>query len=67
MMPFPFKKEKKGVPIVLQQKQIQLVTTRWQVRFLALLSGLRIHCCRELCVGRRPGSDPDGCGCGCGW
>ena len=52
---------------MLQQKQIQLVTTRWQVRFLALLSGLRIHCCRELCVGRRPGSDPDGCGCGCGW
>ena len=29
----------KGVPIVAQQKRTQLVSTRMQVRYLALLSG----------------------------
>ena len=37
-----------GVPVVAQQKQIQLGTTRLQVRSLASFSGLRIQCCREL-------------------
>ena len=41
-----------------QLKQIRLGTMRLQVRSLASLSGLRIWCCRELCVGRRRGSDP---------
>ena len=37
-----------GAPIVAQQKRIQLGTMRLRVRFLALLSGLRIWCCPEL-------------------
>ena len=37
-----------GVPIVAQQKQIQLGTIRSRVRSLALLGGLRIWHCREL-------------------
>jgi len=38
-----------GVPIVLQQKRIRLVTMRLKVRSLASLSGLRIqHCCELL-------------------
>ena len=41
-------KEYKGVPIVVQQKRIQLGTMRLRVRHLALLSGLRIWCCHEL-------------------
>ena len=41
-------KEKLGVPIVVQQKQIQLVTTRFWVQSLASLSGLRIWRCGEL-------------------
>ena len=40
---------REGVPIVAQQKQIWLVFMRMQVRSLALLSGLRISCCCELC------------------
>ena len=36
------------VPILAQQKQIQLVSTRMQVWCLASLSGLRILCCCEL-------------------
>ena len=38
-----------GVPVVAQQKRIRLVSTRMQVQFLALLSGLGIwrHC--KLC------------------
>ena len=31
-----------------QQKRIQLGTMRLWVQILALLSGLRIQCCREL-------------------
>ena len=31
-----------------QQKRIQLGTMRLRVQYLALLSGLRIWCCREL-------------------
>ena len=34
-----------------QWEQIQLGTMRWQVRFLTLLSGLRIRRCRELWYG----------------
>ena len=37
-----------GVPVVAQQKQIQLGTMRLQVRSLALLSGLRIQHYHEL-------------------
>ena len=37
-----------GVPIVAQSKWTQLVSMRLRVRSLALLSGLRIHCCCEL-------------------
>ena len=36
------------VPIVAQQKRIQLVSMRIQVQFLALFSGSRIWCCCEL-------------------
>ena len=36
------------VPVVAQQKRIQLGTTRLQVPSLASLSGLRIQHCREL-------------------
>ena len=36
------------VPIVVHQKRIQLGTMRLQVQALALLSGLRIWCYREL-------------------
>ena len=38
-----------GVPAVAQQKQIRLGTMRMQVQSLALLSGLRIQSCCELC------------------
>ena len=37
-----------GNPIVMQQKQIQLGTTRLWLRSLASLHGLRIWHCREL-------------------
>ena len=37
-----------GVPVVEQQKWIQLGTTRLRVQSLASLSGLRIRCCCEL-------------------
>ena len=37
-----------GVPVVAQQKRIQLVPMRMQVQSLASLSGLRIWHCREL-------------------
>ena len=37
-----------GVPIVAQQKQIQLGTTRLWVQSLASLSGLKILHCHEL-------------------
>ena len=37
-----------GVPIVAQQKLIQLVYARMQVQSLALLSGLRTWCCCGL-------------------
>ena len=36
-----------GVPVMAQQKQIQLGTMKLQVQSLALLSGLRIwRCCK---------------------
>ena len=37
-----------GVHVVAQGKQIRLGTMRLRVRFLALFSGLRVWCCREL-------------------
>ena len=37
-----------GIPVVVQQKRIQLVTTRLRVGSQASLSGLRIRRCREL-------------------
>ena len=37
-----------GVPVVVQQKRIQLGIMGSQVRSLASLSGLRIGHCREL-------------------
>ena len=37
-----------GVLIVVQQKQIQLVSIRMRVRSLASINGLRIHRCHEL-------------------
>ena len=37
-----------GIPVVAQQKQIQLGTVRLQVRSLTLLSGLRLQHCREV-------------------
>ena len=44
------KKIKLRVPVISQQKQIQLVTMRMKVQSLALLSGLRIqHCCELWC------------------
>ena len=44
------KKEKWGVPIMVQRKQIRLGTMRLQVPSLASLSGLRIqHCCELWC------------------
>ena len=47
--PQVFKRPKDtGVPIVVQQKRIQLVSMRMQVRSLASLSGLRIQRCCEL-------------------
>ena len=40
--------EFEGVPIVVQWKHIRPGTMRFQVRSLALLSGLRIRRCHEL-------------------
>ena len=37
-----------GIPVVVQQKWIWLVSMKMQVWSLALLSGLRIRCCCEL-------------------
>ena len=37
-----------GVPVMVQQKRIQLGTMRLPVQSLALLRGLRIWFCREL-------------------
>ena len=45
-------KQKLGVSVVAQWKQIRLGTMRLPVQSLASLSGLRIWCC---------------CGCGVGW
>ena len=37
-----------GVPVMAQQKQIQLGIMRLQIQSLASLSGLRIRRCHEL-------------------
>ena len=42
-----------GVPIMVQQKQIQLGTMRLRVRSLASFNGLRIWRCVSYGVGRR--------------
>ena len=42
------KKKNPRVSVVAQWKQIRLGTMRLWVRSLALLSGLRIQCCRGL-------------------
>ena len=47
-----------GVPVVVQRKQIQLVSMRMQVWSLAFLSGLRIQCCCELWCRSQTGLDP---------
>ena len=47
-----------GVPVMAQQKQIQLGTMRLRVRSLTSPSGLRIWRCHEHGVGHRHGSDP---------
>ena len=41
--------KKQGIPIVAQWKRIQVGATRLWVQSLALLGGLRIWCCHELC------------------
>ena len=41
-------KNPSGVPVVAQQQQTGLVPVRVQIRYLALLSGLRIWHCRKL-------------------
>ena len=43
------KKGKKGVPIMAQWKRIPLAPVRMRVRSLALLGGLGIQHCYELC------------------
>ena len=48
---FSIGKAKRGVPVVAQQKRIQLASMRMQVQSLASLSGLRIQCCCELWCG----------------
>ena len=46
-------RERRGVPVVAQQKRIQLVSMRMQVLFQASLSGSGSQCCQELwCVCR---------------
>ena len=47
-----------GVPVVVQWKQIPLVTMRLSVQYLALLSGLRSHVAVSCDVGHRHGLDP---------
>ena len=47
-----------GIPIVAQQKQTQLVSTRFQVQSLTSLSGLRISSCHGLCCRSQHRSDP---------
>ena len=42
------KKSRIGVPIMAQRKQIPLGTMRLWIQSLALLSGFRFWCCREL-------------------
>ena len=46
------------VPVLAQQKGIQLGTMRLRVRTLPSLSGLRIRCCRELWYRLQTGLDP---------
>ena len=41
-------KNPSGVPVVAQQQQTGLAPVRVQIRYLALLSGLRIWHCRKL-------------------
>ena len=43
------KEKYRGVPVVVQWKQIRLGTIRFRVQSLASLSGLRNQRCHELC------------------
>ena len=54
------------LPIAAQRKRIQLVTMRFQVQSLALLSGLRIWCCREEVQVADVAHIQCCCGCGIG-
>ena len=48
-----------GVPVVAQQKRIQLVSVSMWVPSLASLSGMGILYCHELCdASHKHGSDP---------
>ena len=42
------KLQRGGAPVVVQQKQIQVVSLRMQVQSLASLNRLKIWCCCEL-------------------
>ena len=42
------KKPTRGVPVVAQRKQIQLISLRMWLGSLALVGGSRIQCCQEL-------------------
>ena len=55
-----------GVPIVMQQKGLQLVTMSWQVQSLALLSGLKSGIAVSCGVSGRHGRILHCCGCGVG-
>ena len=46
-----------GVPVVAQWQCTQLISTRMQVPSLALLSGLRMQRCHELCPDHRHSLD----------
>ena len=41
--------KERGVPIMVQRKQIRLVSMKMWVQSLVVLSGLRIQCYHELC------------------
>ena len=69
LLPFPCATSRQkttcGVPVVVQQKQIWLVTMRLQVQSLVLLSGSRIQRCHELWCRSQTQLGPCCCGIGC--
>ena len=58
MMSYYLLKKEKGVPVMVQWKQIQLVSTRIWVRSLASLMGQGSSVSRSCGGGCRHGSDP---------